>query len=160
VTLRVSRVRQLFRVEKVRDGVVTLIIPGWSSDRALDVSRTVLPSEWRVIKGLRFFGVVNLAAETAAELLPGPPFEQGGQAVRTRLTEGKLSAALQAAPRSKISPKAPVRQSLTPTQKVVQVLVKALGEYQRANRLHHDRDAKLHAQGKRALKAAERWSGR
>lgn len=150
------RARQLCRVERISKGVVTLVIPGWSTDRVLDVSRTVLPAEWRVVRGLRFFCVVNLAADSAAELLPGAPFELGGTARRTRLTDRKLSAALRAAPRSKISRRPPVRKALTPTQKVVVTLVKALGEYQRANRLHHDEDARLFGIGKRALAAAKR----
>lgn len=95
------RARQLCRVERVKDGVVSLIIPGWASDRQLDVSRTLLPEEWRVTRGLRFFCVVNLAAETAAELLPGAPFEAGGTPARLVKSEKKVASAVRAAPRSK-----------------------------------------------------------
>lgn len=94
------RVRQLCRVERVKDGAVALIIPGWSSVRQLDVSRSVLPPEWRVVRGLRFYGVVNLAAETAAELFLGDPFEAGGSPARLRKTETRVASAVRAAPKS------------------------------------------------------------
>lgn len=46
----------------------------------------------------------------------------------------------------------------SPAEKALLVVVKALAEYQKANRLHHDEDARLHALGLEALKVAERWS--
>lgn len=41
---------------------------------------------------------------------------------------------------------------------LIKELVKALTEYHRANRLHHDEDARLYHLSEKALKKAERWS--
>jgi hypothetical protein len=136
---RSFRARQLIRVERVKGAVVSLVIPGWDSARVLDVSRSMLPSEWRVRRGLRFFCTVNLAAEMAADLLPGAPFELGGAPARIVTTEAKVSRAVRAAPRStnfrKASPPKKVQKRPVPmpllrrvAQAMKRACIKRVGE--------------------------------
>jgi hypothetical protein len=153
-------VRQLVRVERARTGFVgdmlTLIVPGWSTDKTFEVPRALLPTAWGSIRrNYRFYAQVNLAAPTSDRLCLSEPFEEGGYptGVRRRLTDKRIELANIRMPKR---PKKP----LTPTQKLVKVLVKALTEYHAHNPLHHDGHAKLYALSKRALAAAKRWEGR
>jgi hypothetical protein len=65
-----------------------------------------------VTKGLRFYCTVNLAAEMAAELLPGAPFEAGGSPARFVKSEQKVASAIRAAPRSRKFQKGPSPKAL------------------------------------------------
>lgn len=99
MTKGIKLVRQLVRVEKCQGEKVWLVVVGLDVRAVYEVSRFTFPKAFRkrLVKGYRFYAMVDMRSGAATGGLKiYPPFEHGGRPARTRMTEGKLLAQVQA----------------------------------------------------------------